>query len=320
MATSKQIDLFLESIIDAPVKDDQELMARPYFSLQKQPRMEPIVYEDKKNGISMRISPGEQGIATIWDKDILIYCASYIMDRKERGLSVDRKIRFSMYDCLTLTGRGTGKQAYELFKDAAFRLRSTTITTNVQAGGQKEDRGFGWIDNFKIVRQQKNGKDIMVACEITLNDWMFRAITEDKRVLTIDRAYFKLRKGLERRLYELARKHCGYQPEWKIGLPKLAERCGAMSELKEFKRQLNEIIKADPLPGYHVSLLFDPSSDLAKDLKSDGYDTRRWRSNERIIVQFRRRPAEILEPDTEDAKLEPAVQAALVDDSSSAPA
>ena len=296
--SDQQIDLFLDSIIDAPIKDDQELMARPYFSLQKQPRMEPIVYEDTKHGISIRISPGEQGIATIWDKDILIYCASAIMDRLERGLPVDRVIRFAAHDCLRLTGRGTGKRAYELLKDAAFRLRSTTITTNVKSGGQSEDRGFGWIDNFRVIKKTVNGKEVMVGFEVALNDWMFRAITEDKRVLTIDREYFKLSKGLERRLYELARKHCGGQPEWKISLPKLAERCGVLSEIKEFKRQLTAIITDDPLPRYHISLMFDPASETAATLKSDGYDTRRWRSNDRIIVHFRQRQAEILPPDS----------------------
>ena len=305
--SDQQIDLFLDSIIDAPIKDDQELMARPYFSLQKQPRMEPIIYSDPKNGISIRISPGEKGIATIWDKDILIYCASAIVDRMERGLEVSRTLRFSMHDCLQLTGRGTGKRAYELLKDAAFRLRSTTITTNVEAGGIKEDRGFGWIDSFRIIREKRNGRDVMVGCEITLNDWMYRSITEDRRVLTIDREYFGLTKGLERRLYELARKHCGHQPEWKIGLPKLAERCGVLSEIKEFKRQLLAIIADDPLPRYHISLMFDPRSETAVDMKSDGYDTRRWRSNDRIIVHFCQRRAEIQPPNSVHRPLTPGV-------------
>ena len=46
--------------------------------------------------------------------------------------------------------------------------------------------------------------------EVTLCEWLFRAI-ESAEVLPISRDYFRLRRPLDRRLYELARKHCGQQ-------------------------------------------------------------------------------------------------------------
>ena len=36
--TEKQVDLFLDSLINAPMKDDRALMEFPFFSLQKAPR------------------------------------------------------------------------------------------------------------------------------------------------------------------------------------------------------------------------------------------------------------------------------------------
>ena len=45
----------------------------------------------------------------------------------------------------------------------------------------------------------------MQGLEITLNDWTFRALVKDRRVLAINPAYFDLTGGLERRLYEIAR-------------------------------------------------------------------------------------------------------------------
>ena len=87
--------------------------------------------------------------------------------------------------------------------------------TTIEAGESKETAGFGWVDNFRIVRKEmRSGRKVMAACEITLNDWMFRAIVKDRRVLTINPRYFGLTMGLERRLYELARKHCGQQERW----------------------------------------------------------------------------------------------------------
>jgi plasmid replication initiation protein len=279
----KQVDLFLDSIVSAPLKDDRALMEFPFFSLQKAPRHRPLVYDDGK--VKIEVRPGDKGIATIWDKDVLIYIASIINDRIERGLPVERTVRFNAHKLLQVTGRGSGKRAYELFLDAMFRLRSTTILTTIEAGETKERRGFGWIETFRVLEKaQKSGRRVMAACEITLNDWMFRAIVKDRRVLTIDSDYFRLTMGLKRRLYELARKHCGHQERWVIALPRLIEKCGSVLEPRFFKPQLRKVVEDDDLPDYHVTMSFDPQSRAA--IEEAGEDARRWASNERILVAF----------------------------------
>lgn len=210
MDDDAQVDLFLESIISAPVKDERALMEFPFFSLQKQKRIKPFIFDD--GTVRIEVNPGPYGIASIWDKDVLIYVTSLLNSRLERGGSVNRTIQFPAYDFLKLTGRGTGKQAYELFMSALDRLQSTTIRTTITSGQneERERRGFSWIDSYRIVeRINSRGQRVMAAVELTLNKWMFRAIVENRRVLTIDRGYFRLKMGLERRLYELARKHCG---------------------------------------------------------------------------------------------------------------
>jgi plasmid replication initiation protein len=272
-----QVDLFLDSLVNAPLKDDRALMEFPFFSLEKRPRMEPLVYDDGK--VRIRISPGERGIATIWDKDLLIYVASLINDKLERGADVSRTVAFTAHDFLLLTRRGTSNASYEQFKDALFRLRSTTITTSIAAGEEREERGFGWIDNFRIVRrEQRSGRKVMAAVEVTLNDWMFRAIVKDRRVLTISPAYFDLTMGLERRLYELARKHCGHQDRWAIGLPKLAEKCGSRRELRKLRAELASIAERDSLPDYTIVLQL-PSGTTSNRTRTD-----------RIQVVFAPRP------------------------------
>jgi plasmid replication initiation protein len=50
----------------------------------------------------------------------------------------------------------------------------------------------------------------MTKLRATLSDWVFNAVAA-REILTLSRDYFRLRKPLERRLYELARKHCGQQ-------------------------------------------------------------------------------------------------------------
>ncbi|MGC1505581.1 MAG: replication initiator protein A [Sulfitobacter sp.] len=255
--SDKQVDFFLDQLADAPIKDERALMEFPFFSLQKRPRTTPFIFDD--GTVRIEIQPGPKGIATIWDKDILIYLTSLVNERIEHGTDADRTIQFSAHDFLKITGRGTGKRAYELFLDALLRLRSTNILTNVEAGGERERRGFGWIEDWRVVeRTNRNGDRVMGAVEVTMNRWMFNAIVKDRRVLTINRDYFRLSKGLERRLYELARKHVGRQPEWYIGVKRLAEKCGSIDTERKFKFRINEISELDTIPDYHMEIV-EPS-------------------------------------------------------------
>jgi len=259
MGATTQVDLFLDTLLDASLKDERATMEFPFFSISKTPRREAVEYSDGKTLV--RIEPGQRGMATIWDKDILIYCASVLNDRIERGAPLDRTLRIPAYDLLKVCQRGTGKTAYERLYNALVRLRSTTILTNIRAAGQCDDRGFGWIDDFHAVR---NASGIMERLEITLSRWIFNAVVQDRRVLTIDRGYFELTGGLERRLYELARKHCGRQARWPISLEKLAAKCGSTRDLRKFKADILRIASSEVLPEYSLALAFDPA--LRKDI------------------------------------------------------
>lgn len=297
----QQIDLFVESLVSAPLRNDRATMEFPFFALQKRPLLTPIIYID--GNVSIRISPGERGIATIWDKDVLIYLSSLINAKIERGEKVSRTVRIAAYDMLRVTKRHTGKNGYQEIYDALFRLRSTTITTDIQSGGERETRGFGWIDSFRILtKQNKAGSRVMQGLEITLNDWTFRALVKDRRVLAINPAYFDLTGGLERRLYEIARKHVGRQSEWKVSLLLLAKKCGTMQRnLRRFKFDLKEISELNRLPDYQLSLINDHSFPVAKAMEAGGMKGVRGAKrtpNEAVIVVFKprtRSPAAVTE-------------------------
>ena len=290
---SQQIDLFVESFVSVPLRDDRATMEFPFFALQKRPLLVPILYQD--GNVSIRISPGERGIATIWDKDVLIYLSSLINAKLERGEAVSRTVRVAAYDMLRVTRRHTGKNGYQEIFDALFRLRSTTITTDIQSGGERETRGFGWIDSFRILtKQNKAGKQAMQGLEITLNDWTFRALVKDRRVLAINPAYFDLTGGLERRLYEIARKHVGRQAEWRVSLLLLAKKCGTMQRnLRRFKFDLKGVAELDRLPDYQIFLINDHSSPTAKAMEAGGMKGTKGAKrtpNEAVLVVFKPRP------------------------------
>ena len=250
-----QVDLVLDSILDAPVKDERALMEFPFFALTKRPRMTPFVYDD--GAVRLEVQPGHKGIATMWDKDVLIYCASLINDRLERGLPVEPKLRFPAYDFLKLTGRSTSARGYELFLDALDRLQSTAVKTTITSGHEdiQERRAFSWIDRYRVItRKTESGRRVMVAVELTVNEWLWRGLVENRRVLSINRSYFALSMGIERRLYELARKHCGRQRAWRVSLGRLAEKCGSERGLKQFRAELAKVIGRDSLPDYLMAM------------------------------------------------------------------
>ena len=60
-----------------------------------------------------------------------------------------------------------------------------------------------------------------------------------------------------RRIYEVARKHCGQQDEWAISLELLKKKCGSASEDYEFRRLLGGICNEDQqhhhIPDYAIS-------------------------------------------------------------------
>ena len=67
-------DFFVCDIFDAAPKDDMGSMEHPMFSLSTRPDRRILSYEH--NGVAIQVTPSMRGLATIHDKDVLIYCIS----------------------------------------------------------------------------------------------------------------------------------------------------------------------------------------------------------------------------------------------------
>jgi len=176
--------------------------------------------------------------------------------------SVPRTLRFSCHDLLITTNRHTNSVAYQHLKKAFERLKGVSVTTNIKTNNMKHAEGFGLIDSWRIIEKNHDNRR-MVRIEVTLSEWLYYALL-GKEVLSIHPHYFRLRKPLERRLYEIARKHCGKQETWSIGLQKLYDKTGSQSVLKKFRFQIRDIIKTnneqDHFPDYHIN--YDAERDI----------------------------------------------------------
>jgi plasmid replication initiation protein len=246
-------DFFVCDIFDAAPKGDMASMEHPIFSLATKPDHRVRRYEH--GDVFLEIAPSAQGLATVHDRDVLIYCISQLMAAINAGKPISPVVQFKAYDLLKATNRVTSGEGYAALKAAFERLRGTQITTNIVTGGQETFEVFGLIERAKLVRETRDGR--MQEVEVKLSDWVFNAI-KHQEVLTLHRDYFRLRKPLERRIYELARKHCGRKDEWKISLPLLQKKCGSASTEKEFRRLVLKIVEEDQrfhhMPDYSVAL------------------------------------------------------------------
>jgi plasmid replication initiation protein len=245
-------EFFLCDLFDYALKDDGASMEAPIFTLTTKPDTSIWHWESKDGSRSVTVTPSVLGRATQLDKDILIYIISQMTEalNHKREDARKRTTRFTVHDYLVATNKLTGGKEYRRLESALERLRGTSIKTDIRTGGQRIKEGFGIIDSWMIIEKSPEDER-MIAVEVTLSKWLYNAV-QAHEVLTLHPDYFRLRKPLERRLYELARKHCGHQTLWTIHLKLLQNKAGSKGSLREFRRMVREIINADTLPDYRM--------------------------------------------------------------------
>ena len=285
MVMVNQSDLFpgLDSPLVGKVKGERASMAFPFFALSKGRRMTPLLYKD--GNVSIEIRPSSTGVATIYDKEILLYVASLMVEKMNEGIDPGQEFSFTAHDFLRVTGSNRSARSYDRISQALERLQGTQVRTNIEAGGEGEDGFFSWVSEAKV-QYYRTGTDKkrLKAITIRLCDWLYRAIKKDTRILTYNQRYFSL-SPVARRLYELARSHCGYQERFVIGLEKLRKKVGSEDTLAKFKHQLSKIAEDDQLPEYSIEVAFDPKvPSLVHD--STGAAPRRVRKNSQVLVVF----------------------------------
>ncbi len=247
----QQLELFRARPGDMALRDAQDLMSWPFFSLAKTPRVRPIDFRMGEVTIRVEATP-EHGMATIWDADVLIWAASQIVDARDRGLRTSRLMVATPYEILTFIGRGDSALNYERLKAGLDRLQSTTVATSIRQPSERRRHRFSWINEWK---ERADGAGRPKGIELILPDWFYAGVMVDALVLTIDRTYFDLTGGLERWLYRLVRKHGGRQQYgWSFEFRHLHLKSGSLSPYKRFAFELRDIVRRQPLPGYQLGL------------------------------------------------------------------
>ena len=246
-----QLELFRALPGDFAPRDAQDLMAYPFFSLSKSPRVTPIDY--RIGEVTIRVeATAEHGMATIWDADVLIWAASQLVEARDKGLRTSRLMAATRHEILTFIGRGTSVRDYQRLKSALDRLQSTTVATTLRQPAERRMHRFSWVNEWKE-RADAHGRPLGI--ELIIPDWLYAAVLNDALVLTIDPAYFRMTGGLERWLYRIVRKHAGRQPGgWCFEISHLHLKSGSLSPLKRFAFELRDIARRQPLPGFRLAM------------------------------------------------------------------
>jgi plasmid replication initiation protein len=120
---------------------------------------------------------------------------------------------------------------------------------------------FSWIDSsrFRYTRSE-DGKRVADTVVVAINEWLYSLAVQQRAMLTYHDDYFDL-KPLARRLYEIARAHCGAQPYVRFNLEKLRLRVGSTMSTSDFKSRLMALSNAALLILKHYCVE-GPSSEI----------------------------------------------------------
>ncbi|WP_394443063.1 replication initiator protein A (plasmid) [Sphingobium naphthae] len=251
----------LPDFSDISLRDYQETMQRPFFSLSKRKRIKPIDYVSPDRTVTVQVLPNSAyGMATIWDADIMIYLASHLNEMRERGTNdISPVIRLQPGDLLKRICWGTSGRAYERLVSALDRLQATTIKTNIRASNKSRETTFSWIDSYTHLVDERTQRSL--GMEITLSKWFFDGVMDKRNVLSISPLYFEITSGLGKWLYRASRKHAGGNGAegFTIGFETLHQKSGSESSYPVFKRKLMELARHNELPDISLEVVDEDS-------------------------------------------------------------
>jgi len=277
-----QRELFqLDSPLTGELRGERSLMAFPFFALSKNAWMKPLAYATPD--VSIEVRPSARGVATIYDKEIVLYIASLMLAKLDQGLPVAQDFVFTAHDLFTVTGANHSARSYARLADALERLQGTQIRTNIEAGGEGEDGFFSWLSEARLqYARSRSGEKRLKSVKVRLCDWLFRAILRDRQVLDYATTYFQLG-PIERRIYEVARSTCVDAEPLEIDLSTFRLQIGFQNHLANFRMAMRQIAADDGVPDYHLQLV--------EDAPEPGANGTRGRKAGRAKVIITRRPA-----------------------------
>lgn len=198
------------------------------------------------------ITPGTTGLPTMRDKDVWIYCVSWLANAMfdERHKDLSRHLRFTTREFLDFSKRGNGGAQYDGLAQALDRLAGCRITTNFPPPENARD----CCDNFHLIHYEaeRDHAGRIDAVNIELPERLYSCATDWLRVCAIHPDYFLL-SPLHRLIYILAKNYCGEWQPWVVPLNELHRLVGSSSTFRKFKQSIYEL-EDNPIPEFRMEI------------------------------------------------------------------
>ncbi|MDP3609147.1 MAG: replication initiator protein A [Methylophilus sp.] len=205
------------------------------------------------DGQFFEITPSTTGLPTVRDKDILIYCVSWLANAlfDERHKDLSRNLRFTARDFLDFSKRGNGGAQYDGLVQALDRLAGSKITTNICPPAEIKENGGSF--NFIRYEAERDRDGCIDAVNIELPERLYHFATDWTHVCAMHPDYFMLT-PLHRLIYILAKIYCGVWQPWAVPLNELHRLTGCSSPFRNFKISVQGLLKDNSIPEYRVEI------------------------------------------------------------------
>ncbi len=205
------------------------------------------------DGQFFEITPSATGLPTVRDKDVLIYCVSWLANAlfDERHNDLSRNLRFTARDFLDFSKRGNGGAQYDGLAQALDRFAGSRITTNIRSPAEIKESD----DSFNLIRYEaERDRDGRIdAVSIELPERLYHCATDWTEVCAMHPDYFSLT-PLHRLIYIFAKIQCGEWQPWVVSLNELHRLTGSSSPLRKFKNSVQGLLKDNSIPEYRIEM------------------------------------------------------------------
>ena len=203
--------------------------------------MKPRRFEYK--GKFIQFSPSPNGLPTIRDYDVLIYCITWIANAALEGRDDDvgSTYEFEVEDFYRFSGRPRNGERESFFMQGLERLADSTLTTNTKPIGL-DNQSFNFVEHYQL-EQDESGR--LKSVRIKLPHTIY-CLTHNEYFGPIHPDYFTL-SAVRRLIYLFLMQFCGGEEKLLVPYSKLHAVTGSTSPLRKFLPVIDELV-AKPLP------------------------------------------------------------------------
>ncbi|OIO75655.1 MAG: hypothetical protein AUJ88_07560, partial [Gallionellaceae bacterium CG1_02_56_997] len=196
-------------------------------------------------GKFIQFSPSPNGLPTIRDFDVLIYCITWIVNAALEGRDDDvgSTYEFEVEDFYRFSGRPRNGERESLFIQGLDRLVGSTITTNTKPIGL-DNQSFNFVEHYQL-DQDERGRLKSVRIKIPHT---FYCLAHNEFFGTVHSDYFTL-SAARRLIYLFLKQLCGSEEKLLVPYSKLYAVTGSTSPLRKFLPVIDELV-TKPLPEF----------------------------------------------------------------------